>query len=146
MPEFSGGETLGFRTRVCPVVRTRKAGSRPLQVNRHGRLKHREVDAFIHAIMVAPKDVTVDRRQVYTQWLGRELERDGAGSLNTADLVESKRERMQRRRVSIERPNVVLEGHLTVRDPLAFRVLLSRGIGRHRAFGFGMLLLRPALR
>jgi CRISPR system Cascade subunit CasE len=26
---------------------------------------------------------------------------------------------------------------------VAFRALLARGVGRHRAFGFGMLLLRP---
>jgi CRISPR system Cascade subunit CasE len=44
----------------------------------------------------------------------------------------------------IERPNAVLEGTLTVGDPDAFARLLARGIGRHRAFGFGMLLLKPA--
>jgi len=30
-----------------------------------------------------------------------------------------------------------------VRDPTGFAALLARGVGRHRAFGFGMLLLRP---
>ena len=40
--------------------------------------------------------------------------------------------------------NGTVEGTLTVGDPDAFSRLLARGIGRHRAFGFGMLLLRPA--
>jgi len=35
-------------------------------------------------------------------------------------------------------------GVLQVRDSAAFAALLARGIGRHRAFGFGMLLLKPA--
>jgi CRISPR system Cascade subunit CasE len=32
---------------------------------------------------------------------------------------------------------------LEVTEPETFAVGLARGIGRHRAFGFGMLLLRP---
>jgi CRISPR system Cascade subunit CasE len=31
-----------------------------------------------------------------------------------------------------------------VADPAAFAQLLARGVGRHRAFGLGMLLLRPS--
>jgi CRISPR system Cascade subunit CasE len=68
----------------------------------------------------------------------------GTSTLNTAHLTEFRRELMRRYGgARIERPNAVLEGHLMVRDPVAFRALLARGVGRHRAFGFGMLLLRP---
>ncbi|WP_439373386.1 type I-E CRISPR-associated protein Cas6/Cse3/CasE [Bradyrhizobium sp. DASA03120] len=28
-------------------------------------------------------------------------------------------------------------------DSVAFKALLARGVGRHRAFGYGMLLLKP---
>jgi CRISPR system Cascade subunit CasE len=42
-----------------------------------------------------------------------------------------------------EGPDAVLEGVLEVVDGEAFAALLRRGVGRHRAFGFGMLLLRP---
>lgn len=41
-------------------------------------------------------------------------------------------------------PQAKLGGILTVQDGTAFQTLLARGIGRHRAFGYGMLLLRPA--
>jgi len=47
-----------------------------------------------------------------------------------------------RRAHSVERPDVAFEGTLEVTDANAFDALLRRGIGRHRAFGFGMLLLR----
>jgi CRISPR system Cascade subunit CasE len=41
-------------------------------------------------------------------------------------------------------PDVTFSGTLAVQDPAAFHGMLSRGVGRHRAFGFGMLLLRPS--
>ena len=37
-----------------------------------------------------------------------------------------------------------MQGILTVTDSAAFAALLARGVGRHRAYGYGMLLLRPA--
>jgi CRISPR system Cascade subunit CasE len=40
-------------------------------------------------------------------------------------------------------PDVILAGELTVADAEGFLALLARGVGRHRAFGFGMLLLSP---
>jgi CRISPR system Cascade subunit CasE len=38
----------------------------------------------------------------------------------------------------------VFNGVLEVTEPGTFASSLARGIGRHRAFGFGMLLLRQA--
>ena len=43
----------------------------------------------------------------------------------------------------IEGPEALISGTLRVEDGPAFAKLLARGIGRHRAFGLGMLLLRP---
>ncbi len=45
---------------------------------------------------------------------------------------------------TVQGPDAVFTGLLQVRDSAAFAALLARGIGRHRAFGFGMLLLKPA--
>ena len=39
-----------------------------------------------------------------------------------------------------------VHGTMTVTDPAAFAQLLAHGVGRHRAYGYGMLLLRPANR
>jgi CRISPR system Cascade subunit CasE len=38
----------------------------------------------------------------------------------------------------------MVRGTLTVVDAERFAMLLGRGIGRFRAFGFGMLLLSPS--
>ena len=57
-------------------------------------------------------------------------------------------QRLQRRaggrQIFSRRPDVTFRGTLQVTDPDRFHALLARGVGRHRAFGFGMLLLRPA--
>ncbi|MDD4944986.1 MAG: type I-E CRISPR-associated protein Cas6/Cse3/CasE [Rhodoferax sp.] len=37
----------------------------------------------------------------------------------------------------------MLAGQMRVTDPQAFAQLLANGLGRHRTFGFGLLLLRP---
>lgn len=111
-------------------------------------------------------DVFEDRERVYTEWLDGELvaarpstggrenttrcaelvatEDLGTGKSRRARMVELRREPFFGGGARGERPNVVLEGTLRVTDADAFRALLARGVGRHRAFGFGMLLLRRA--
>ena len=42
-----------------------------------------------------------------------------------------------------EGPDALMRGVLTVTDGQAFAELLARGVGRHRTYGYGMLLLRP---
>jgi CRISPR system Cascade subunit CasE len=42
-----------------------------------------------------------------------------------------------------EGPDATMSGTLRIDDPSAFASALSHGIGRHRTFGFGMLLLAP---
>ena len=111
-------------------------------------------------------DVFDDRERVYAEWLDRELfaARPSTGGRETATrcaelvttedlgtnkprrarMVELRREPFFQGGARGERPNVVLEGTVRVTEADAFRVLLARGVGRHRAFGFGMLLLRRA--
>ena len=145
MPEnWAAGRRLGFDLRACPVVR--KAGEAP----RHR--KGAEVDAFLAACWAAGgPEVPVDRKDVYGQWLADQLDRHGGARLLEAELRGYRRRRLLRRTQgsersssTVERPDVRLGGLLEVTDGPAFSALLARGVGRHRAFGFGMLLLRPA--
>lgn len=158
MPErFERGMRLGFATRVSPFVRSRTPGDGETRLDRHGKPKTREVDAFLAACWRADADAPagmrqpVDREQVYREWLMREVARDHASTLDAAQLVAFQRVPLvrrtqgeQRKSEHLERPDARMEGTLTVTDPAAFHALLARGVGRHRAFGFGMLLLRPA--
>ena len=87
------------------------------------------------------------REEVYREWLSVRLDRKGGASL---DLEQTKLVSFQRTRAvrklhtrHSEGPDAVLRGILTVTDPDAFAKLLADGVGRHRAYGYGMLLLRP---
>lgn len=141
MPEFKAGQRLDFTVRVRPVVRVGRAHP----VFGAGA----EVDAFLvraEADRDAPKP---DRVAVYRDWLAARMTASGA-TLDDMRLAGQRRSSLARKnaegkRVALrQQVDVDLAGILTVAEPTAFRGLLARGVGRHRAFGFGMLLLRPA--
>jgi CRISPR system Cascade subunit CasE len=139
---WEAGARYGFRVRACPVVRMSSDGER----HRRGA----EVDAFLARCWEVGDGIPVDRETVYREWLTAELERRGGAGLRAFRLASFQRERLVRRagadrRVAIrERPDATMEGVIEVNDGAAFGELLRRGIGRHRSFGFGMLMLRPA--
>jgi CRISPR system Cascade subunit CasE len=135
------GRRLSFDIRVRPVRRLFKAaGVFP---------KGAEVDAFhIETLRRFPDGRPVDdddrvkREAVYAQWLAERL--DGAASVEKVRLVRFSRHRAARNGNAPEGPDATLHGELVVHQPLAFAERLAKGIGRHTAYGYGMLLLRPA--
>jgi len=145
MPVFwPVGHRLGFRLRCCPVQRMHAKGD----YHRRGA----EVDVFVARCWKAGDSATaVKREELYCQWLATQIKRYGGARLIDAELGAFQRECLVRRTQGgdrksaiCERPDALMGGTLEVTDSSAFTALLRRGIGRHRAFGFGMLLLRPA--
>ena len=84
---------------------------------------------------------------MYTEWLSTQLDRSGGASLDTerTKLVSFQRIRAYRKRRGrhSEGPDALMRGVITISNSQAFAALLARGVGRHRAYGYGMLLLRP---
>ena len=139
--EWQAGKRLGFEIRIRPIVRrTGKAQDRP----------GKECDAFLHeALQHSQKgDMKRTREQVYAEWLSAQFDRRGGACLDmdSVKLSSFQRTRAYRkmRARHTEGPDAVMRGILTITDPEAFAGTLSQGIGRHRSYGFGMLLLRPA--
>lgn len=157
---FDAGQRLGFELRLRPTVRQDRDGNRRTS---------REKDAFLAALDKLPPRgdrPDIEREDVYRDWLAT---RFGAaaeiepGSVRIAELRRTmllRRGRPEdgsarrdlvsvgllRRGVAGEQgggPDAVFTGTLKVVDSAAFHALLGRGLGRHRSFGFGMLLLRP---
>ena len=136
--QWAAGHMLGFEVRVRPIIREGKTG--------------RERDAFLSAVEKAG-GIELDRNEVYVQWLRELLVRQGGAELVDAIVTryqllgvtrktqKSGPDDARRSRV-VSGPDVVLTGQLRVADPQAFAQLLAGGVGRHRAFGFGLLLLR----
>lgn len=141
---FPEGTRLGFSVRFCPIRRIAKTG--PMSRDRA------EVDAFLAKVWETnDPDIELDREEVYRDWLVEELDKENAAKVVEASMTNFQLGRVRRRtqgesrRVhEPQRPDVSFEGVLEVGDPDAFARRLARGVGRHRAFGFGMLLLRPA--
>lgn len=145
VPCFEPGHMVGFHLRACPVVR--------LAGPTHGHRAGAEVDAFLAKCFSVGAGVPVARQDVYQEWLARQF-RDVAvvgARLEWSRVAAIQRQRMVRRTQEevrrprrIERPDVVFEGALVVSDAGCFQDFLARGVGRHKAFGFGALLLVPA--
>ena len=140
---FAQGQRLGFTTRACPIRRIARCG--PMTRDRA------EVDAFLAKAWEVGPDVPLDRNDVYCDWLRAELAKEGAADVLSASVTNYRLSRLHRRTHGderrghrSERPDVTFEGTLRVLDSAAFGTRLARGVGRHRAFGFGMLLLKPA--
>lgn len=151
---FGVASRLAFETRVCPVVRTSVGtGSRK-----------RELDAFVHHAETVRDEPKPDREAVYCSWLATRLEDAGARLMEARmegfRLLPLVRRRHARRgategegkafqllaqgKRAARRPEVIFKGVLEVIDADRFGGCLARGIGRHRAFGYGMLLLSRA--
>jgi CRISPR system Cascade subunit CasE len=134
-------QALAFEVRVRPVLRTRDG---------------RERDVFLHAIESAASTThDTNREAVYVDWLGRQfadhhhaarLVRAGMDAFRLSRVIRrgSVTDSGPRRARPIVGPEAVFKGVLQVGDSDAFTRMMQRGIGRHRAFGFGMVLLKPA--
>jgi CRISPR system Cascade subunit CasE len=140
--EWPAGLRVGFDVRACPVVRLASG------VGPYG--KGAEVDAFL-VRCAREEGKPIDRGAVYREWFAAEVDRRGGARLVAAEVTAFQRDNVVRRTQGDERrarvggrPDVRFAGVLEVADGARFNSLLERGIGRHRAFGFGMLLLRPA--
>lgn len=134
LPEsFRPGLRIGFDLRICPT-------------RRKGNL---EQDAYLsearYLFPENPKGMHeegITRADVYGKWLGERL--GEAAVLESFRIASFRRRKMVRSGSVFEGPEVVAQGTVQVKDPEEFRSLVHGGIGRGKAYGFGMFLLRPA--
>ncbi len=139
MPLFSKGCRLGFSLRARPVVRSDRNGD---------RARSREIDAYVHAR--ANGDAR-EMAEIYLDWIGRKLQAGGAeidalrlDGLDSVTVVRRAAPGVKGRPLkAIAGHSVAVVGKLHVVDEARFAETVARGVGRHRAFGFGMLLLSP---
>jgi CRISPR system Cascade subunit CasE len=130
------GQRLQLEVLTCPV--SRKDGH--------------EKDVFLRALD-RHGEQTPSRGEVYVDWFRRQWA--DAVRLEHVELTGFSRRRLlrrgqrssggeMRRSAAIERPTALFTAIAQIRDAEEFGRLTARGLGRHRAFGLGMVLLRPA--
>ena len=142
---WRAGQRLGFDVRTRPVRRLRTELAGP-----HGKFRQgAEVDAFlVHALRQSPDVAAADagpdqRESIYLGWLAEQLSPAATLVPEGSRLARFRRVRVARTGQGPEGPEATIHGDLIVADPSKFPELLARGVGRHRAYGYGMLLLRP---
>ena len=128
------GRRMGFKLRVAPT-----------RQSKHPDGKRLEGDAILF------EDGGADREEVYRRWL---LQRLGTSVVIEDCEMRSFRQIKACRRAVVEGgrrpaasvmlPDVTFEGTIRVEEPQGFSELLRSGVGRHKAFGFGALMLRQA--
>jgi CRISPR system Cascade subunit CasE len=142
MPDIAAGRRLGFSLRVRPTVRRDRDGD---------RRKTAELDAAIAALGPAPHD-SAARAEIYLGWIRSKLAEAGAKTerLGLDGVIGDDAPRRSQPDLAGYRPlrrvpghSVTATGTLRVENAEQFAAALARGIGRHRAFGYGMLLLAP---
>lgn len=140
--EWRTGRRIAFDLRVRPVKRLIKPAGK--------FAKGAEIDAYlVEKLRRFPEqkgiegDSIVARADIYQQWL---IERLGeAAEILNGKLARFAQVKVARRgSMRLEGPDAILHGELVVRDSGRFAECLARGVGRHTAYGYGMLLLRPA--
>jgi|LSQX01.2.fsa_nt_gb CRISPR system Cascade subunit CasE len=129
------GKSFGFRVRFCPISRRSGEGDKIV-----------ERDAFLAACERTPDD-HVDREMVYAEWLAERFKAfDGAQILDmrmkSFRLKEFCRKDKGRSLRKLTRPETIFDGVLIVTNSSKFSLMLREGVGRHKAFGFGAILLR----
>ncbi len=139
--DFQTGSLFRFSLVACPVVRMASAGP-------HHK-KGAEIDVFLRDCWKSGAQESLNRSEVYSSWLGQRFESQGGAELLSSQVTGYRRTRLlrktqarDRRSHQADKPAVDFEGTIRVRDSSLFSSLLARGIGRHRAFGFGMLLIK----
>jgi len=172
MPELPTGHRAEYRVRVCPTIRIGKhhpslacgAEVDPYMALIERELATRAAAENVDRTLLKPTVVAgvPEREAVYRGWLAARfavavrlesvrltslrdvrLWRRGEPGPGAPSQMHGRSRPRFRERSVIGRREAVFEGTLQVIDAAGLRTLLARGIGRHRAFGFGMLLLRP---
>lgn len=140
LPMHEEGDAPRFLVDCCPVCRLGKNSAAS-----HGLRKGTEIDVWQRHLMKGG-DESKGPEQVYRQWLADRL----CGSAEILDFrvrnrvingVIRREAGPVRRPRRLTRPRVRMLGRLKVLDRDAFRRIQIRGVGRHRSFGNGLILL-----
>ena len=142
-PKLYSGQKLAFRMRANPVVARKEPGHK--NSRRHDVL----MDAKRAAKAEGIEDAAVIQERMdraAADWLGDSTRAECAGyRLLAVPQVSGYQQHAYRRKGrEIRFSSVDYEGVLEVRDPERFRSTLESGIGRSRAFGCGMWMIKPA--
>lgn len=139
-PVLRAGQRLRFSLRANPVVAI------PLAQGQRGK-RH---DVVMHALCAVPpgQRAAARREAIETAgraWLHRQAQRAGFRVEDGVAVDGYEQLRIPREKAPAMRLSVLeFDGVLTVGDPEGLLAAMTRGFGRGRAFGCGLMLIAPA--
>lgn len=142
-PKLRTGQRLAFKLRANPCVARQEEGQR----------NSRRHDVLMDAKKTAQKQGRDDREQLRAamdraavDWLADSTRAANSGyRLQAEPRIDAYQQHTYRRKGQrIRFSSVDYEGVLEVTAPDTFQATLALGIGRSRAFGCGLWLIRPA--
>ena len=106
----------------------------------------KELDAYRWLKEKQP-DSDVSRVDAYVGWLEEQFERRGTAVMKHASIEQYQESQTWTSpdHATPFLPETVMRGVITITDGKNFTKTLATGLGRHRAYGFGMLLIKPAI-
>ena len=148
------GKRLGFDIRVRPIKRLIKDQEKIEEMEeRLGYTRHlwpgSECDVYMvemahsRGMEIPPRA----RHQVYAEWLSHQFDMIGGARLEANNVrlhafqITAAVRKLHAR--SSRGPDVEMRGNFIITDPDRFMYMLARGVGRHRAYGYGMLMVKP---
>lgn len=139
------GARLSFRLRARPTLRYSPEAARLVGETTGWTPPGREIDAV--EAESRKTGSPADPERVCREWLVKRL--GDAAELQSFTLRDYSRVRSLRsqhaheRRTLVTGPDAIMAGTLVVKDRDGFDNLVRHGVGRHAAFGYGMLMLSP---
>jgi CRISPR system Cascade subunit CasE len=151
---FEQGRVLRFRLEAVAEVARSVADTRRSKrmdivldaLRQHRELQEGSADDLERAF-AEPQDIAAKAARDWMEAQGRRrgfeiVERDDGEAAFA--FVDHQRHRMRHRNGPIQAGSITVEGLLRVTDPVAFSEALSTGFGRLKAYGFGLMQIRPA--
>ncbi|WP_303287916.1 type I-E CRISPR-associated protein Cas6/Cse3/CasE [Marinobacter sp. SS8-8] len=139
-PALATGDQLTFRLRANPTI------SRKTESGRSAR--H---DVLMDAKSWCKHHGVNDRSEVQSHmvdaaitWLNNQSEKSGFNMVSAPQLTGYRQHAIRRKGTEIRFSSIDYEGVLTVTHPERFKDMLCRGLGRSKAFGCGLMMVRRA--
>jgi CRISPR system Cascade subunit CasE len=148
VPTYPEG-TYKYLARVCPAVQKSSGGSCETSNGDVAEWNSGdEIDVFLSEI--SKGSTPPSREHAYAKWLHDQFAMDAHDWGATIDSAQTTSWSIEKTTVTsggvrhLERPDARIAGILEVTDPNAFRSFLAQGVGKLKAFGYGLVdVLEP---
>lgn len=134
-PSVQNGQRFGFALRINPTKAIKIEGSE----------KSKRTDVLMHAKKQNGGTLSIEEREeICLEWLAQKLAREGAKlEKEFSQILQYSQVKLEHKSKNATIAKIDVEGVLEITDCNLFQNALLNGIGHGKAFGLGLLLLRP---